>query len=354
MTAPHNTRFTEDRTRTPRGPSTGGAFVGQDVVIPAHLLHAAGTAQSSRDHGEQTNWGPQRQLSVRDNPIWRRLSSRRNRSGPRPALQRSSTAPSQPSTPTPSRPSSPTAVGPGGSTSGNEETSAKSKRLSLPTVNHPRQNWRLSYTPGVPERLTLTPRASTQDLKITVTQHDSNGIATGAPSNPFDDPHSDVSSASSMRSATNPFSTRNNSFSSDRPAKAGQEPFDFALDEPEKVYVPQGGRPRKGTLEKVADAIIPNALQKRASNASYTGLTRTSTMRQTFEKAKTRGQKLQRNKWVQIAFEYGIYLFILLFIYFVLIGIPLWSGAVWWLYWVVANKFVFAGGFSITLGIALL
>jgi hypothetical protein len=37
-----------------------------------------------------------------------------------------------------------------------------------------------------------------------------------------------------------------------------------------------------------------------------------------------------------------------------LIGVPLWNGAVWWLWWVVAHKFVIAGGFSITLGIALL
>jgi hypothetical protein len=77
-------------------------------------------------------------------------------------------------------------------------------------------------------------------------------------------------------------------------------------------------------------------------------------MRKTFEKAKVRGAQMQRNKYAMIAFEYGIYLFLLCFIYFVLIGIPLWNGAVWWLYWVVANKFVIAGGFSITLGIAVL
>jgi hypothetical protein len=77
-------------------------------------------------------------------------------------------------------------------------------------------------------------------------------------------------------------------------------------------------------------------------------------MRDTYHKAKTRGQELQREKWAQVAFEYGIYALIILFIYFVLIGVPLWNGAVWWLYWVVANKFVLAGGFGITMGIALL
>jgi hypothetical protein len=57
---------------------------------------------------------------------------------------------------------------------------------------------------------------------------------------------------------------------------------------------------------------------------------------------------------VQITFEYAIYAFLILFVYFVLIGVPLWNGAVWWLYWVVSTKFVIAGGFGIVLGIALL
>jgi hypothetical protein len=74
----------------------------------------------------------------------------------------------------------------------------------------------------------------------------------------------------------------------------------------------------------------------------------------TYEKAKQKGTELQRKKWVQITFEWTIYLILLLFVYFVLIGVPLWNGAVWWMYWVVETKFVIAGGFAITLGIALL
>jgi hypothetical protein len=53
-------------------------------------------------------------------------------------------------------------------------------------------------------------------------------------------------------------------------------------------------------------------------------------------------------------FEYSIYLVIVAFVYFVLVGVPLWKGAVYWLWWVVAHKFVIAGGFGITLGIAFL
>jgi hypothetical protein len=97
--------------------------------------------------------------------------------------------------------------------------------------------------------------------------------------------------------------------------------------------------------------MVPNALQRKMTNASYF---KRSEMFGTYEKAKQKGQEIQRKKWVQYTFEYAIYLFLILFVYFVLIGIPLWKGAVWWLYWVVATKFVIAGGFGIVLGIALL
>ncbi|PVH98285.1 glycosyltransferase family 2 protein, partial [Periconia macrospinosa] len=110
---------------------------------------------------------------------------------------------------------------------------------------------------------------------------------------------------------------------------------------------------RRGTLESVVNAIVPDTVQRKLTNRSVNRLARTSSIRKTFEKAKERGQQLQRKKWIQVAFEYGIYLFLLCFVYFVLIGIPLWKGAVWWLYWVVENKFVIAGGFGIVLGVAL-
>ncbi|KAK4982048.1 hypothetical protein LTR50_007847 [Elasticomyces elasticus] len=71
-----------------------------------------------------------------------------------------------------------------------------------------------------------------------------------------------------------------------------------------------------------------------------------------YEKAKLRREKLQRKKWVQVLFEYTFYAILLAFVYFVLVGVPLWNGAVWWLWWIVAHKFVLAGGFAITVGLA--
>jgi len=83
-------------------------------------------------------------------------------------------------------------------------------------------------------------------------------------------------------------------------------------------------------------------------------LVRKSSIFDVYEKAKVRGAKWRREKWTQVLFEYAFYAVLIAFIYFVLIGVPLWNGAVWWLWWVVANKFVIAGGFSITVGLAAL
>ncbi|KAH8688710.1 nucleotide-diphospho-sugar transferase [Talaromyces proteolyticus] len=71
-----------------------------------------------------------------------------------------------------------------------------------------------------------------------------------------------------------------------------------------------------------------------------------------YEEAKVRGVALQRKYWVQILFECTVYVFLLAFIYLVLVGLPLWSGAVYWLYWVVRNKFAIEGGWAIVLGLS--
>ena len=77
-------------------------------------------------------------------------------------------------------------------------------------------------------------------------------------------------------------------------------------------------------------------------------------MYEVYEKAKVRGVALQRKYWVRLLFEYTLYALLILFVYFVLVGMPLWKGAVWWLYWVVRVKFVIQGGYAITIGLAAL
>jgi hypothetical protein len=98
-------------------------------------------------------------------------------------------------------------------------------------------------------------------------------------------------------------------------------------------------------------ALSPKQLSRVSSRTQHS---RQSSMHDAYEKAKARKVALHRKYWVRVLFEYTIYVLLLLFVYFVLIGMPLWKGAVWWLYWVVAHKFVISGGYAITLGLAAL
>jgi hypothetical protein len=79
-----------------------------------------------------------------------------------------------------------------------------------------------------------------------------------------------------------------------------------------------------------------------------------SSLQEVYEKAKLRGVAIQRKYWVRLLFEYSIYAFLVLFVYFVLVGMPLWKGAVWWMYYLVRTKFVIEGGYAIIIGLAAL
>ncbi|KAJ5908373.1 hypothetical protein N7495_001055 [Penicillium taxi] len=100
-------------------------------------------------------------------------------------------------------------------------------------------------------------------------------------------------------------------------------------------------------------AVYPTSM---SSNSSTTTVDSdgSQSLQDVYEKAKLRGVALKRRYWVRLLFEYSLYAFLVLFIYFVLVGMPLWRGAVWWLYWVVSHKFVIQGGWAITIGLAFL
>ena len=170
-------------------------------------------------------------------------------------------------------------------------------------------------------------------------------------SNPFRDSSTVVGGNSSFESQ-DPFATRNNSIISTVDPRDSYNNPHIAV--PDEAYVPEEQRPRRGTFGSIVDTFVPDAVQRKLSATNYSGLTRKGSMHGVLEKARVRGVQLQRKKWVQILFEYAIYAFLLVFVYFVLVGVPLWNGAVWWLWWVVSNKFVFSGGWGITLGLALL
>ena len=73
-----------------------------------------------------------------------------------------------------------------------------------------------------------------------------------------------------------------------------------------------------------------------------------------YEKAKIRQEQLKRSTWVQYLFEYTMYLLLIASVYLVLVGMPLWRGAVWYIYVLIATKFVIVGGSAIFMGLAAL
>lgn len=108
----------------------------------------------------------------------------------------------------------------------------------------------------------------------------------------------------------------------------------------------QSQRDRQGSVIQRAGSVVGEVLQNVAAAV------RRSSLADLYEKAKVRGKQMQRKKWVQLLFEYTFYLIIVAFVYFVLIGVPLWKGTVWWLWWVFDNRFVVPGTWAVTIAVA--
>lgn len=98
-----------------------------------------------------------------------------------------------------------------------------------------------------------------------------------------------------------------------------------------------GGAPRKESIVQRSASIVLDTV------ADVKQAIRRTSIYDVYEKAKKRGVELQRSKWAMRLFEYTFYLILVAFVYFVLIGLPLWKGAVYWLYWVFEHKFAVAG-----------
>lgn len=305
----------------------------QDVAVPAHLLRATGNLGSKRDkehtaHGG--SWDPlpenpfldSEQIgSVRRNGTHRSTVGRNgtHRSAVRHSMQRNDTQRSTNLERTRSEGEQRRSVRFSGLGHPNNRTSL------CPPDDAGAYYRRLSYIAGSTDVLDVTPRQSRAPSPVSI-GGDNSARSSYSNDNPF------ASKADSIKS--DPFATNNNS-----PRASFDSP-----QLPEAAH--QGQLKRKNTLQSVV-----GSLQRRVTNASYF---QRSELFSTYEKAKKKGVEIQRKKWAQITFEYSLYLVMVLFIYFVLIGIPLWKGAVWWMYWLVQTKFVLPGGFGITLGIALL
>jgi hypothetical protein len=276
----------------------------EDVHIPLQLLKATGHIGNHRDERSSLSWEPQPAFPSFSGSAGESVVRRGTQITLANEVAHESAAPT------------------------NDGAMPKEKNAASPftDLEHPTGPYmhrQLSYVPGSDDVLTTARNSRTSRLHL---------------------------SSSSFWSTTDPFATGNNSIAGDTPLQSHSE-LGLHTADPEAANVEAEPHARRGTLASVVDALVPDVIQRRFTDASYV---RRSSLWQTYETAKRRGKELQRNKYAQIVFEYCIYAFLILFVYFVLVGRPLWNGTVWWLWWVVANKFVLPGGFGIVLGIALL
>lgn len=90
---------------------------------------------------------------------------------------------------------------------------------------------------------------------------------------------------------------------------------------------------RRPTLFQRSASIWQETKQRVASKV------RRSSMWDVYENAKKRQVELRRSRPFQLVFEYTFYFLCICFLYFVLVGRPLWGGAVYYLWYVFKHKF---------------
>ncbi|KAI4246396.1 MAG: hypothetical protein LQ352_006414 [Teloschistes flavicans] len=73
-----------------------------------------------------------------------------------------------------------------------------------------------------------------------------------------------------------------------------------------------------------------------------------------YNKAKVRQEQLKRSKTAQLIFRYTFYTCLIACVYFVFIGMPLWRGAVWYMYILFEKHLVLKAGLTITFGLGFL
>ncbi|KAJ9665313.1 hypothetical protein H2201_004605 [Coniosporium apollinis] len=124
-------------------------------------------------------------------------------------------------------------------------------------------------------------------------------------------------------------------------------------DENEAILTPVEARSRRLSLPALT-ANVQGKLQGAVHGAAAAAARnlKDEKMIELYEKAKTRGQHLKRRPWVQIAFQYSVYVLLVCTVYFVLIGVPLWDGAVYYMWKLLSKTFILQYGFTIFVGIA--
>ncbi|OJD32598.1 glycosyl group 2 family protein [Diplodia corticola] len=232
---------------------------------------------------------------------------------------------------------------------------------------HPQQQWR---QPGLrsrqnsrkPSTALLSPSSASFVSPTTAAAPQRRPISGIAPHDPVLPPtphtirngNSNSNRASRQKSVGFPTSFRDFAFG------AAEQPVSPSAAADRSGSGGSGGARRKSSSMRITPAdeqrtrgpSVVSAVKQRMQSVG--DAMRNTSIYQLYDKAKSRGKALQRARSTMVLFEYGLYALALVVVYFVFVGLPLWKGCVYWLYWVVSHKFVIAGGWSITLGLGLL
>ncbi|KAG9681107.1 glycosyltransferase family 2 protein, partial [Aureobasidium melanogenum] len=104
---------------------------------------------------------------------------------------------------------------------------------------------------------------------------------------------------------------------------------------------------RRGTVFQRANSVFQDTL------INVRKKVRRSSMWDVYENAKKRQLEIRRKRWVQITFEYTFYAMLLVLLYFLIIGVPLWKGTYWELCLAFKYKLNVTGSWSIIIGVSV-
>ncbi|KAI4850074.1 hypothetical protein E4T44_02961 [Aureobasidium sp. EXF-8845] len=113
------------------------------------------------------------------------------------------------------------------------------------------------------------------------------------------------------------------------------------------VHAPSYNGQRRPSVFQRAGSVFQDTVQTVRKKV------RRSSMWDVYENAKTRQLEIRRKRWVQLVFEYSFYLMLVVLIYFLIIGQPLWKGTYLSLYLGFKYKLNLNGSWSIIIAVAV-
>lgn len=161
------------------------------------------------------------------------------------------------------------------------------------------------------------------------------GVSPGAAMEPVDPLAAAGAALGLVKTSTN---NNNLSTAARRPSMWGNNTADR--------HFSQAGQRRPSVFQRAGSVFQDTMLNVRKK-------VRRSSMWDVYEAAKKRQLEIRRKRWVQLVFEYSFYFMLVVLVYFLLIGEPLWKGTYLSLYYAFKYKLNLNGSWSIIIAVAV-